>query len=141
MLQEKAKLQKVWEKVYPWVQCEDPEVGMFFTLCKKNGIEDEPRVRVVNAALDTPANFLCSHVFKKPLQKIKSWPSSLCEDSLMVSRQIEQAYSAFKTPVFISVALEQGICQSTSPAAFGKGFETLSTYDNVIALPFLKKNP
>ena len=28
---------KVWEKVYPWVQCEDPKVGMFCTICKKWG--------------------------------------------------------------------------------------------------------
>ena len=26
---------KVWEKVYPWVQYEDPNVGKFCTLCKK----------------------------------------------------------------------------------------------------------
>ena len=28
---------EAWEKVYPWVQCEDPKVGMFCTLCKKWG--------------------------------------------------------------------------------------------------------
>ena len=28
---------KVWEKAYPRVQCEDPKVGMFCTLCKKWG--------------------------------------------------------------------------------------------------------
>ena len=32
---EKLSYKKVWEKVYPWVQCEDPQVGMFCTLCKK----------------------------------------------------------------------------------------------------------
>ena len=37
MLQEKAKLQESLEKVYPWVQCEDPKVGMICTLCKKYG--------------------------------------------------------------------------------------------------------
>ena len=37
MLQEKVIYKKVWEKVYPWVQCEYPEVGMFCTLCKKWG--------------------------------------------------------------------------------------------------------
>ena len=31
----KLSYKKVWEKVYPWVQCEDHEVGMFCTLCKK----------------------------------------------------------------------------------------------------------
>ena len=31
----KLSYKKVWGHVYPWVQCEDPEVGMFFTLCKK----------------------------------------------------------------------------------------------------------
>ena len=30
----KLSYKKVWEKVYPWVQCEDHEVGMFCTLCK-----------------------------------------------------------------------------------------------------------
>ena len=34
----KKKLsKKVWEEVSPWVQCEDPKVGMFYTLCKKWG--------------------------------------------------------------------------------------------------------
>ena len=33
----KLSYKKVWEKVYPWVQCEDPEVGMLCTLCKKWG--------------------------------------------------------------------------------------------------------
>ena len=28
---------KVWEKVFPWVQCGDPKVGLFCTLCKKWG--------------------------------------------------------------------------------------------------------
>ena len=28
---------KVWEKVHPWVQCEDPKVGMFSAHCKKLG--------------------------------------------------------------------------------------------------------
>ena len=37
MLQENLSYKKVWEKVYPWVQCGDPEVGMFCTLCKKWG--------------------------------------------------------------------------------------------------------
>ena len=31
----KLSSKKVWAKVYPWVQCEDPEVGTFCTLCKK----------------------------------------------------------------------------------------------------------
>ena len=31
----KLSYKKVWESVYPWVQCEDPKVGMFCTLCKK----------------------------------------------------------------------------------------------------------
>ena len=31
----KLSYKKVCEKVYPWVQCEDPIVGMFYTLCKK----------------------------------------------------------------------------------------------------------
>ena len=31
----KLSYKRVWEKVYPWVQCEDPEVSMFCTLCKK----------------------------------------------------------------------------------------------------------
>ena len=31
----KLSYKKVWEKVYPWLQCEDPEVGMFCTFCKK----------------------------------------------------------------------------------------------------------
>ena len=33
----KLSYKTVWEKVYPWVQCEDPQVGMFCTLCKKWG--------------------------------------------------------------------------------------------------------
>ena len=33
----KLSYKKVWEKVYPWVQCEDLEVGMFCTLCMKWG--------------------------------------------------------------------------------------------------------
>ena len=33
----KRSYKKVWEKVHPWVQCEDPKVGMFCTLCKKWG--------------------------------------------------------------------------------------------------------
>ena len=33
----KLSYMKVWEKVYPWVQSEDPKVGMFCTLCKKWG--------------------------------------------------------------------------------------------------------
>ena len=37
MLQEKAKLQESLGEVYPWVQCEDPKVGMFCTQCKKWG--------------------------------------------------------------------------------------------------------
>ena len=28
---------KVWEKVYPWVQCEDPKVGVLCTLYRKWG--------------------------------------------------------------------------------------------------------
>ena len=36
MLQENAKLQENL-KDYPWVQCEDPKVGMFYTLCRKWG--------------------------------------------------------------------------------------------------------
>ena len=31
----KLSYKKVWEEVYPCGQCEDPEVGMFCTLCKK----------------------------------------------------------------------------------------------------------
>ena len=31
----KLSYKKVWEKVYPWVQREDPKVGTFCTLCKK----------------------------------------------------------------------------------------------------------
>ena len=31
----KLSYKKVWEKVYPWIQCENPKVGMFYTLCKK----------------------------------------------------------------------------------------------------------
>ena len=31
----KLSYKKVWEKVCPWVQCEDPKVGMFCTLCMK----------------------------------------------------------------------------------------------------------
>ena len=27
----------VWEKAYPWVQCEDPKVGIVCTHCKKWG--------------------------------------------------------------------------------------------------------
>ena len=30
----KLSYKKVWLKVYPWVQCEDPKVGMFCTLCR-----------------------------------------------------------------------------------------------------------
>ena len=30
----KLSYKKVWGEVYPWVQCEDPKVGMFCTLCK-----------------------------------------------------------------------------------------------------------
>ena len=26
-----------WEKQYPWVQCKDPKIGMFFTICIKWG--------------------------------------------------------------------------------------------------------
>ena len=37
MLQEKAKLQESLGEIYPWVQCEDPKVAMFYTLCKKWG--------------------------------------------------------------------------------------------------------
>ena len=33
----KLSYKKVWEKVYPWVQCEDPKVAMFCSLCKKWG--------------------------------------------------------------------------------------------------------
>ena len=33
----KLSYKKVWEKVYPRVQCEDPKLGMFCTLCKKLG--------------------------------------------------------------------------------------------------------
>ena len=33
----KLSYKKVWEKVYPWLQCEDPKVAMFCTLCKKWG--------------------------------------------------------------------------------------------------------
>ena len=35
--QKKLGYKKVWEKVYPWIQYEDPEVGMLCTLCKKWG--------------------------------------------------------------------------------------------------------
>ena len=31
----KLSYKNVWEKVYPWVQCEDPKVGMLCTHCKK----------------------------------------------------------------------------------------------------------
>ena len=31
----KLSYKKDWEKVYPWLQCEEPKVGMFCTLCKK----------------------------------------------------------------------------------------------------------
>ena len=33
----KLSYKKVWEKVCPWVQCEEPKVGMFCTLCMKWG--------------------------------------------------------------------------------------------------------
>ena len=33
----KLSYKKVWEKVYPWVQSEDPKVGIFCTLCMKWG--------------------------------------------------------------------------------------------------------
>ena len=33
----KLSYKKVWEKLYLWVQCKDPIVGMFCTLCKKWG--------------------------------------------------------------------------------------------------------
>ena len=33
----KLSCKKVWEKVYPWIQCEHPKVGMFYTFCKKWG--------------------------------------------------------------------------------------------------------
>ena len=33
----KLSYKKVWEEVHPWVQCEDPKVGMICTLCKKWG--------------------------------------------------------------------------------------------------------
>ena len=36
MLQEKAQLQESLGEVYPWVQCEDPRVGMFL-LFVRNG--------------------------------------------------------------------------------------------------------
>ena len=32
---DKLRYNKVWEKVYPWVQCEDLKVDMCCTLCKK----------------------------------------------------------------------------------------------------------
>ena len=33
----KLSYKKIWEKVHPWVQWEDPKVVMFYTLCKKWG--------------------------------------------------------------------------------------------------------
>ena len=33
----KLRYKEVWEKVHPWVQCEDPKVGKFCTLYKKWG--------------------------------------------------------------------------------------------------------
>ena len=33
----KLSYKKVWDKVHPWLQYKDPEVGMFCTLCKKWG--------------------------------------------------------------------------------------------------------
>ena len=35
--QKKLSYKKVWEEVYPWIQYEDPKVGMFCTPCKKWG--------------------------------------------------------------------------------------------------------
>ena len=34
---EKLSYKNVGEKVYPWVQCQDPKVGVFCALCKKWG--------------------------------------------------------------------------------------------------------
>ena len=49
----------------------------------------------LSIALDRPAHFLYSHALQVSLQKIESWPSSFCVESLMVSRHTEQVYPAF----------------------------------------------